>query len=115
MSIYGRFCIVRSRNQGVVCGVVQAVSGRCVELTDARQIHNWSGDLDGRHINTLFEMATFGAPTARISEPVPFILMTEACGVIPCTEDAEANLRQSRWGAPYKPSASRGPKTKQRG
>lgn len=77
VSVYGRFCIVRSRDQGVVCGVVQAMSGRCVELTDARQIHNWSDTLNGRHIYTLFEMATFGAPVARISEPVPFLVMTD--------------------------------------
>lgn len=107
MNIYDRFCIVRSRDQGVVCGVVNATAGRAVEVADARQIHGWSGDLSGRLIYTLFEMALYGAPNARISEPVEEILILDACGIIPCTPEAEENLRQSRWDADYDPSASR--------
>ena len=97
----GKFVIVRSRDQGVVCGVLVAVAGRQVHLRDARQIHGWnSGAL------TLFEAANDGLGEARISKPVEEILMLEACGVIPCTEKAERNLRQSRWNAPYSSSRS---------
>jgi hypothetical protein len=104
----GQFVIVRSREQGVVCGVLEEYSGRCVKLSDARQVHSWQ---DGA--NTLFEMSRRGCGTARISEPVETILILEACGIIPCTPEAEENLRQSRWNKPYARSASRPRATKQ--
>ena len=46
-----------------------------------------------------------GCGTARISEPVEEALILEVCGVLPCEPEAESNLRQSRWGESYKPSA----------
>ena len=97
----GKFVIVRSRDQGVVCGTLRAVAGRAVELDDARQIHGWS---DGAR--TLFEMSLTGCGTARISEPIAEILILDACGIIPCTPEAEKNLRQSRWNKSFDPSAS---------
>lgn len=107
--IYDQYCIVRSHDQGVVFGKVEAVSGRCVSLTDARQIHGWEG------ANTLFEMSLRGITgSARISEPVPYILMLEACGIIPCQPEAVANLSESRWNASYSGSASRSAHTKSR-
>jgi hypothetical protein len=105
----GRFVIVRSRDQGVVCGVLRAISGRAVELDGARQIHGWS---DGA--NTLFEMALRGCGTARISEPVAEILILDVCGVIPCTPVAERNLKQSRWNRSFDASASPRPRPKSR-
>lgn len=111
MDIYDRFCIVRSRDQGVVCGYVRATAGRAVEVTEARQIHWWGGDLNGRLIYTLFEMACHGAGQARISEPVEEMLILDACGIIPCSPDATENLRQSRWDASYDASLSRPPAT----
>ena len=96
-----RFVIVRSRDQGVVCGVLRAIAGRAVELEDARQIHGWS---DGA--NTLFEMSVSGCGTARISQPVAEILILDVCGIIPCTPEAETNLRQSRWNVSYDASKS---------
>lgn len=97
----GKFVIVRSRDQGVVCGVLRTLAGRAVELDDARQIHSWS---DGA--NTLFEMSLRGVGQARISEPIPEILILDVCGVIPCSPEAEENLRQSRWNTPFDASAS---------
>ena len=97
----GKFVIVRSRDQGVVCGVLRAIAGRAVELDDARQIHSWS---DGA--NTLFEMSLSGCGQARISEPIPEILILDVCGVIPCSPKAERNLRQSRWDKSFDASVS---------
>jgi hypothetical protein len=88
----GEFVIVRSRDQGVVCGVLRIEAGSVVELEDARQIHSWT---DGAH--TLFEMSSHGVGKARISEPVARIRIREWCGIIPCTEEAKWNLTQSRW------------------
>lgn len=104
----GEFCIVRSREQGVVCGVIRGVAGRAVELADARQIHGWTKGTApnwSRQINTLFEASLYGLGNARISEPVAAVLLLEACGVIPCTPEAEENLKQSRWNKFYDPTA----------
>jgi len=108
--VIGRFVIVRSRDQGVVCGTLRAAAGTCVELTDARQVHWW-----GDGANTLFEMSLRGCGQARISEPVAEILILNACGVIPCEPAAVENLTQSRWNESYKASASRPRAAKQRG
>lgn len=95
------FCIFRSRDQGVVCGVLLEMSGRAATISEARQIHYWEG------ANTLFEMANHGCGNARISEPseLPFMIL-DICGVYQCTPEATKNLRQSRWNEPYKPSKS---------
>lgn len=110
-----RFVIVRTREQGVVCGTLKTLTPQpgglaCAELTDARQIHYWS---DGA--NTLFEMCVRGCGTARISEPVPEVMVFGVCGVLPCSTEAEVNLSQSRWNAAYDPSRSPRRATKPRG
>ena len=92
----GRFVVVRTRNAGVHCGVLrQCPTGQCttVELTAARRIWRWRG------ANSLHELSLRGASKdwTRISEPVGEIFLPEVIEVIPCTPEAEANLRQSRW------------------
>lgn len=89
-----KFVIVRCRDAGVHCGFLVAVAGRCVELRESRRVHFWRG------ANTLNEMANAGcAKDSRISVPVASILLLEAAEVIPCTEKAEQNLRDSRWSS----------------
>jgi hypothetical protein len=101
----GEFVILRSRDQGVMCGYVRSFAGRTYEIEEARQIHGWS---DGA--NTLCEMAVSGCGLARISEPtVRPVIVHDVCGVYLCTPDAEENLRQSRWNEPYRPSLSAQP------
>lgn len=103
----GEFVIVRSREQGVVCGTLKSLTPQpgglaCAEMTDARQIHGWT---DGA--NTLFEMSLRGCGNARISEPVKIATIFGVCGVLVCEPEAIANLSHSRWNEPYEPSASR--------
>jgi hypothetical protein len=107
----GKFVIVRSRDQGVVCGILEtlALGGAqaVATLRDARQIHGWrSGE-----IKTLFEASLRGFDIARISEAVEEMILIGACGVLPCTPEAEENLRQSRWNQPYNYSAQKIRKT----
>ena len=115
MSHYlGRFVMCRSRDQGVVCGYLKALVPQpgglfAAELTEARQVHWWSG------CNTLFEMSLRGPTEARISEPVADMLMGGVCGVIPCEPEAEENLRQSRWNESFKSSGSSRRATPSRG
>lgn len=99
----GEFVICRSRDQGVVTGFLKALTPQpgglfAAELTEARQVHGWSG------ANTLFELSLYGGTEMRNSEPVQLMMMAGVCGVIPCTEKATKNLRQSRWNQPYSDS-----------
>ena len=87
-----QFAIVRCRDAGVHCGVVKSIVGRQVELHDARRIWNWKG------ANTLNEAANSGVgEESWISDPVPVIILLDACEVIPTTDQAAQNLRRSRW------------------
>lgn len=112
----GRYVIVRSRDQGVVCGVLRALTPQpgglaCAELEEASQIHNWQ---DGETI-TLFEAALHGFGTATISQQMDRVLVFGVCGVLPCTETAEANLRQPRTRASAPSSGSTQAAAKRRG
>jgi hypothetical protein len=90
----GEFVIVRTRSAGVHCGVLKEVNGTAALLHDARRIWRWTEAF------TLNEIAVGGCgEQSRISRPVPRILLTEAIEVIPCSDEAEKNLRRSRNGA----------------
>jgi hypothetical protein len=89
----GKFVIVRTRDAGVHCGTLVSKEGRSAHLKDARRIWRWRG------ANTLHELANNGASQdwTRISEPVPYIELTEDCEIIPCSDKSRENLSQSRW------------------
>lgn len=107
MNVIDAYCILRSRDQGVVCGVVESITAMpgglaCAVVREASQIHGWSGG-----VNTLFEAANHGLGNARISEPaVNPITIYGVCGVLPCTPKAEKNLRQARWNKAFVGSES---------
>ncbi|WP_320685202.1 DUF6948 domain-containing protein [Gemmata algarum] len=84
----GAYVIVRSRDQGCVCGEYRGHHGREVVLGKARQIYSWEG---GRL--TLFDFAVVPGP-CRLSREAPGeVVMLEACGIIPTTPEVEAFLR----------------------
>ncbi|AWM40332.1 hypothetical protein GobsT_11930 [Gemmata obscuriglobus] len=84
----GTYVIVRSRDQGCVCGEYRGHHGREVVLGKARQIYSWEG---GRL--TLFDFAVVPGP-CRLSREAPGeVVMLEACGIIPTTPEVEAFLR----------------------
>lgn len=90
----GEFVIVRTRSAGVHLGILREINGTAALLHDARRLWRWTGAF------TLNEIAVGGCgEESRISQPVPSILLTEAIEVIPCSEQAEKNLRRSRNGA----------------
>ena len=93
------YCVVRCRDAGVWAGVVRQVNGRAVLLGEANRVWNWRGG-----VNTLSEASLRGLGTARIAETVARVLLLDACEIIPCTPEAEANLRQSRWDQAYVPA-----------
>ncbi len=90
----GEFVLVRCRDAGVHCGILEEWGqGQVVVLIDARRLWRWRG------ANTLHEIATEGPSDeyTRISQPVPRIALIDAIEVIPCGEKATKNLRRSRW------------------
>lgn len=99
------FVIVRTNTAGVHTGYLQALHGTLAILgprpgkkheheKEVRRIWQW----DGKGINTLNEVSLRGAgDKARLSEPVERIALTEAVEVLPCTEEAEKDLRNTRW------------------
>ena len=111
----GKYVIVRSRDQGVVCGVLETLTPQpgglaCAELREASQIHNWRGGA-----LTLFEASIRGFGVASISEPVERVMVLGVCGVLPCTAEAEANLREWRTAKSAGSSGSPRPAAKRRG
>ena len=111
----GKYVIVRSRDQGVVCGVLQTLTPQpgglaCAVLAEASQIHNWRGG-----VITLFEASLRGFGTATISEPVAEVMVFGVCGVLPCTAESEANLRQWRTAKSAENSTSPRPGTRRSG
>lgn len=90
----GPYVIVRTYSAGVHVGVLERRAGREVTLRDARRIWRWHG------ANTLHEISLRGvASNSKLSEPVAKIDLTEAIEVIPCTPDAEMNLRAAVWSS----------------
>ena len=98
-----QFVIVRSRDQGVVCGYLVALNPQpgglaAAELREARQLHQWTQE---NKYYTLFEVANEGPDEARISAPIEGGNFTVfgVCGVYPCTERAIVRLTEARWNA----------------
>lgn len=84
------YAIVRSRNQGVMCGYVESINGQTVKLHFARQIWRYDSTF------VLVDIAEHGMRdkskamlSTALSRPA---IMTEACGVLFCTEHAANQL-----------------------
>jgi hypothetical protein len=87
-----QYVIVRSRDQGVMCGYLAGYEGRVVRLLLARQMWRY----DSRFV--LPDLAEFGprdASKCKFSAAVTSgeTLMLEACGIIPCTSAGGEALR----------------------
>ena len=90
----GKFVLVRTKDAGVHHGFLESIADTAVLLRESRRLWKWDGAF------TLNEIALRGCEeSSRISEPVELILLTQAIEVIPCTPEAEVNLRRSRNGA----------------
>ena len=84
------YCIVRSREQGVMCGYVESIDGRTVKLHQARQIWKYGSSF------VLPDIAEKGMRypdkamlSVAMSQPC---YMLEACGVLTCTKTAAQQL-----------------------
>lgn len=84
------YCIVRSKDQGVMCGYVESINGRTVKLHQARQIYRYDSTF------VLPDVAEHGMRNVEkaqlsvaMSQPA---FMLEACGVLTCTNIAASQL-----------------------
>ena len=88
-----RVVIIRTRDAGVHVGELVSHDGVQCVLANAHRIYRWRG------ANTLNELSLRGAAQdfTRISERVPRITIVGVCEVLPCSDEAAANLRTPRW------------------
>ena len=86
------YAIVRSRNQGVMCGYVYSQDGQVVELLRARQIWRYDSTFA---LPDIAEHGMRDPAKAQMSVPMSQpCVMTEACGILYCTKKAGEQLRQ---------------------
>lgn len=84
------YVIVRSRDQGVMCGYLKSINGRQVEITQCRQIWSWN-----EKALCLPDIQRFGIRgAARLSAVAPSVIFLEACGVMRCTPAAAKSLKE---------------------
>ena len=89
MPTIGQYVIVRSRDQGCMCGHYNGHAGREVRLLEARQIYSWSGNR-----LTLCDFAVVPGE-CNLSRIVPGeSVMLEACGIIPATPEVAEYLKR---------------------
>ena len=84
------YCIVRSRDQGVMCGYVESINGRAVKLHKARQIWRYDSSFV---LADIAEKGMRNADKSQLSLPMSQpMVMLEACGVYVCTGGAAKQL-----------------------
>lgn len=94
----GKFCVIRTYSAGVHAGILTSKYGKEVTLKDAYRIWSWTAATpdDG----ALSAVSKYGVgPCSKIAGPVEHIELTEAIEIIPCTEEAEASIRNGKWKA----------------
>ena len=82
-------CIIRCNYAGVFFGVVAKREGQEAELRDVRRIWYWAGAA------TLSQLAMEGTKKpdeCKFTMAVPVMTVTDVIEVIPCTEEAVANI-----------------------
>lgn len=86
------YVLVRTYSAGVHIGTLESRTGQEVVLSNTRRIWSWKG------ANTLHEISLRGvASGSRISEAIPTNTLTQAIEIIPCSDEARANLDSARW------------------
>jgi len=87
----GKYVIVRCRDAGVHCGVLEAHEGREALLIDSRRLWYWK-PAKGKFLSAL---AVEGAGEVnKIGQAVARIHLTETCEIIQCSSKAAMSLRE---------------------
>ena len=83
----GRYVVTRSYAAGVHLGILSQAEGKEVLLRDSRRLYYWEGAF------TLSAVAVSGIESGKVSCVVPEIYLSDICEIIPCSKEAETNLR----------------------
>lgn len=87
----GKYVIVRCRDAGVHCGVLESTNGRECVLTESRRIWYWKVAGSGDFLNAI---ALDGVhKDSKLSAPVTRIHLTENCEILECSDNAQAVIR----------------------
>lgn len=87
----GEYVIVRCRDAGVHCGVLESTDGRQCVLTESRRLWYWKVKGSGDFLNAI---AISGVhEDSKLSAPVDRIHLTENCEIIQCSKEASKVLR----------------------
>lgn len=90
----GKYVIVRCRDAGVHCGVLEANDGREAVITESRRLWYWK-PADGKKYLSGVAIAGVDADS-KIGATLPRLHLTETCEIILCTPKAEASLRGAK-------------------
>ena len=85
----GKKVIVRGARSGVFFGTLEREDGQRVEMSNVRNIWYWSGAA------TLLQLAAEGVKNpkdCKFSRPVKSLAILDAVEIIPCTDEADANI-----------------------
>jgi hypothetical protein len=91
-TVLGKYCIARCYSAGVHAGVVAAVDGENVVLTNSRRLWSW----EAKNGIALSGLAQNGLKTGKVDSENPVIYLTGVCELIPCTKYAEDTIRYAK-------------------
>lgn len=89
MSIFGKKCIVRCDRSGVFFGTLEEMEGQQARISNVRNIWWWEG---AASVMQLAKEGTKQPNDCKFTVTVSEIVVKDVIQVIPCTEEAIANI-----------------------
>lgn len=86
----GKYCIVRSYSAGVFAGNVDIRNGKEVIIKNVRRLWYWDG---ADSLSQLAKEGTKKPNDCKFTVTVDEIEVLEAIEIIPCTKEAEENIK----------------------
>lgn len=82
------YCIIRCSGAGVHAGYLQQKTATEVVLKNSRRLWRWWG----KTLSGLATEGTFAPEKCKFADPVPTIILSGWCEIIPCSEKARKSL-----------------------
>lgn len=89
----GRYCVIRGDKSGVFAGNVESRNGQEVIIRNVRRIWYWDG---ASSISQLAKEGVKSPENCKFTVTVDEIEVLDAIEIIPCTAEAEANIKGVR-------------------
>ncbi len=96
----GMYCIIRTKNAGVHCGIVDDVRIEggicCVDMSQVNRLWQWVKPVGGKTLS-LYGVAIHGCgKESRIDGTMKSSTIMEVIEIIPCTNEARETLTKPR-------------------